>query len=233
MKPRWAIVLLAAALSAKSLLGQGSQTQSPAAFAKPAQTRSPSSRSSANQSPDAGSVAGGLYRNPTFGFTCKIPEAWVLRTDEMNAPDGETQNQDAGKPAKNATGTARVLLAVFSRPPQAHGDDINSSILIAAESVLSYPGLTIAAQYMATVAEIAKAQGLEAAEEPYEIAVGAKTLARGDFQKNVGARVMHQSTLVMLSHGYAVSFTFIGGTQDEVEELVEGLVFTAGNKSSR
>jgi hypothetical protein len=36
---------------------------------------------------------------------------------------------------------------------------------------------------------------------------------------------MWQSTLVVLVRGYAVSFTFIGGTEDEVEELVEGLSF--------
>ena len=36
---------------------------------------------------------------------------------------------------------------------------------------------------------------------------------------------MHQSTLVMIEKGYVVSFTFIGGSEDEVDELVEGLSF--------
>ena len=80
---------------------------------------------------------------------------------------------------------------------------------------------------------MAKAQGFEMVEEPYEFAIGTKTLVRGDFQKNVGTRVMRQSTLVMLARGYAVSFTFIGGTEDEVEELVQGLSFGAGTKTSR
>ncbi|MGB6404484.1 MAG: hypothetical protein WBF26_16720, partial [Candidatus Sulfotelmatobacter sp.] len=56
-------------------------------------------------------------------------------------------------------------------------------------------------------------------------AVGSKKVVRGDFQKDVGSRVMRQSTLVVLARGYAVSFTFIGGTDDEVEELVEDLSF--------
>jgi hypothetical protein len=34
----------------------------------------------------------------------------------------------------------------------------------------------------------------------------------------------------MLSHGYAVSITIIGGTDDEVEDLVDGLTFTAAGK---
>ena len=54
--------------------------------------------------------------------------------------------------------------------------------------------------------------------------LGTKTLARGDFRKDVGTRVMRQSTLVSSrAAGYALSFTFIGGTEDDVEELIEGL----------
>jgi hypothetical protein len=36
---------------------------------------------------------------------------------------------------------------------------------------------------------------------------------------------MLQSSLVMLAHGYAVSITVIGGTEDEVEGLVDGVSF--------
>jgi hypothetical protein len=38
---------------------------------------------------------------------------------------------------------------------------------------------------------------------------------------------MRQSTLAMLSHGYAISITVIGGTDDEVEDLVDGLTFSS------
>jgi hypothetical protein len=44
---------------------------------------------------------------------------------------------------------------------------------------------------------------------------------------------MRQSTLVMLARGYVVSFTFIGGTEDEVEELIQGLSFAAATKPAR
>jgi hypothetical protein len=36
---------------------------------------------------------------------------------------------------------------------------------------------------------------------------------------------MHQSTLVMIDRGYVVSFTFIAGSEDEADQLVEGLSF--------
>jgi hypothetical protein len=179
---------------------------------------------------DSGVVSNGVYRNKALALACKIPAGWVLRTEEMNSED---QTEDGEKPStqgtQRSTGEQRVLLAAFSRPPQARGEDINSSILIAAESVDAYPGLKEAAQYFGPLTEVAKAQGFTVDEEPYEYAVGAKKLVRGDFHKDVGTRVMRQSTLAFLSHGYAVSITIIGGTEDEVEELIDGISFGAAH----
>jgi hypothetical protein len=148
----------------------------------------------------------------------------------MNRQQGEDERADAGK---KATDAGRVLLAAFSRPPEARAEDVNGSILIAAESAAAYPGLKSAAQYFDPVTEVAKAQGFEVVEEPYEFVMGTRTVVRGDFQKNVGTRAMRQSTLVVLARGYAISFTFIGGTTDEVEELVRGLRFEVGTKTVR
>lgn len=171
---------------------------------------------------DAGLVTNGVYRNRTLGLSCKIPSGWVLRTDEMNRPNDDS--------AAGSAGTGRVLLAAFSRPPDARGEDINASILIAAEPQSSYPGLKEAAQYFGPLSEIAKAQGFDQDEEPYEFPVGAKNLPRLDFHKDVGSRVMRQSTLALLAHGYAISITVIGGSEDEVEQLMDGLSFTGAAK---
>lgn len=208
--------------------------------AQPGQSASSASSSSVPQgrkSPpaaasrlDAGSVTQGIYRNPTFGFSCKTPAGWVLRTEEMNAAP-EAGDVAGAKSKTNVGSTGRVLLAAFSRPPEAHGEDVNSSILIAAESAATYPGLKEAAQYLGPVNEIAKAQGFEVVNQPYEFVVGAKTVVREDFQKDIASRVMLQSTLVVLARGYALSFTFIGGTEDEIEESIEGLSFAAGPKA--
>jgi hypothetical protein len=86
-----------------------------------------------------------------------------------------------------------------------------------------YPGLKEAAQYFGPVTEIAKAQGFTVNNEPYEFQVGAKTVVRADFEKTVGTRVLRQSTIAMLARGYAISFTFLAGTDDEIEELMAGL----------
>jgi hypothetical protein len=181
---------------------------------------------------DPGAVNNGLYRNAGFAFACKIPAGWVLRTDEMNtredqsaAPAKDSATKPANSPSMAPAERGRVLLAAFSRPPEAKAEDVNSSILIVAETAEAYPGLKEPAQYFGPVTEVAKAQGFEVINEPYEFVQGTKTMVRGDFQRDVGTRMMWQSTLVILARGYVVSLTFIGGTEDEVEELIEGLSF--------
>jgi len=196
---------------------------------------------------DTSVVTNGVYRNKSLALTCKIPPGWVLRTDELNLRDEksaekkeedeekketekeEDKKNEAQPPAASSAG-ARVLLAAFSRPPDVRAEDVNSSILITAENAAAYPGLTEAAQYFFPLTEVFKAQGFIPDEDPYEIAIGPKTLPRADFHKNVGSRVMHQSTLAMLSHGYAISITVIAGTDDEVEDLIDGLAFTGTGK---
>jgi hypothetical protein len=189
-----------------------------------------------NSALDSGSVVNGVYTNKSFALSCKIPPGWVLRTDELNAhedkkEDEKEEKKDGGAPASSASSVgAKVLLAAFSRPPEARAEDVNASIVIAAEAAASYPGLTEAAQYFFPLTEVAKAQGFTVDENPYDIAIGTKTVVRGDFHKDVGTRVMRQSTLAMLAHGYAISITVIGGTEDEVEELIDSLTFTPSGK---
>lgn len=181
---------------------------------------------------DLGAIADGVYRNKMLALSCKIPAGWVLRTNEMNSRAEEKEDSDPAPTSATSSSNAvgKVLLAAFSRPPEAKAEDVNASILIAAERVDAYPGLNNAAQYFGPLTEVAKAQGFVVDEEPYEYAVGTKTIVRGDFQKDVGSRRMLQSSLAMLAHGYVVSITVIGGTDDEVEELVDGLSFTATKK---
>jgi hypothetical protein len=216
------------------------------AFACPAQNSKPadssgSSSSRSKKAPkappkesglDGGGVIGAVYRNKSLGLSTKIPPGWVMRTEEMNARD-DADSTPAAKSSPQGTqrgagdGGGRVLLAAFSRPPQAKGEEVNASIVIAAEPISAYPGLTEAAQYLGPLTEVAVAQGFSEVEDPYEIAIGPKTLARADFHKDVGSRVMRQSSLIFLAKGYAVSITVIAGTDDEVEDLLDGVEFTA------
>lgn len=174
----------------------------------------PSSRPSghANPSaPDAGVISNGVYRNSAFGFSYKLPYGWVDRTADM---------QD-----DSAASRSRVLLAVFERPPQATGDGINSAVVIAVEPL--FAGMKTAAEYLESLSALTTAQGFKAEREPQELSVGTTKLARGDFSKPRGTLTMRQTSLVIVEKGYAISLTFVAGSEDEVNELIDKLSFTA------
>lgn len=170
-------------------------------------------------SADSGVVANGVYHNSALRFSYKIPFGWVNRTEEMSedSDDSSSGSSDSKKPT--------LLLAVFERPPESTGDSVNSAVVIAAEPTSSYPGLRSAEQYFGPLTELVKAKGLSVINEPYDFPVGTMQLVRGDFSKPVGKLTMRQSTLVMIEKGYVVSFTFIGGSEDEVDEVVGYLSF--------
>jgi len=170
--------------------------------------------------PDSGAIVDGVYRNPTFGFTYKAPFGWVDRTREMREDPSEDSSADSNSAKKSI-----LLLATFERPPEATGDTVNSAVVVAAEEVASYPGLRSAEQYFGPLTELTKSKGFAVVSEPYEFHVGDRQLVRSDFSKAVGNLTMHQSTLVMIDRGYVVSFTFIAGSEDEADQLAEGLSF--------
>lgn len=161
-----------------------------------------------------------LYRNKTFGFRSAIPYGWVNRTKEMQ------EGEDVAK--------ASVLLAVFEHPPEATGDTVNSAIVIASENATSYPGLKKAEDYLGPLTELTTAKGFKPDGDPTIIEVDARELVRADFTKALNNKLtMYQSTLVLLTKGQIVSFTFIAGSSDELDDLVAGLHFGAPKSPAR
>ncbi len=178
-----------------------------------------SSTSGKSSRADLGTVADSTYRNTFFGFSYKIPFGWVERTEDMR------DDSEAGK--------SMVLLAVFERPPEATGRTVNSAVVIAAESVSAYPGLKTAADYFGPLTEVTLSKGFKVVNEPFDFSGGAHQLLRGDFSKDMGTLTMHQSSAVVLKKGYVVSFTVIGGSEDEVDELLEKLSFGLGSPTRK
>ena len=178
------------------------------------QTRSDADKN-VRATPAIGSVENGTYRNKVFGFQYKIPFGWVERTEQMRDASAD--------PSKSL-----LLLAAFERPPEVKADSVNSAVVITAESTAAYPGLKTAADYFAPLTDVATGKGFQVVNEPYYFNVGGKRVVRGDFSKNVGQVTMYQSSLAMLERRYFVSFTFLGGSEDEVNELVEKLSLKDG-----
>lgn len=158
-----------------------------------------------------------LYRNFTFAFRYKIPFGWVDRTSEM-------RRQSASATADAPQG--EVLLAVFERPPQAPGDTINSAVVIASERAAAYPKLKKAEDYIEPLTELTTAKGFQPDGDPSVAAIDGRQLVRADFIKHLTDKLtMHQSTLVLLAKGQIVSFTFIAGEDDELDDLMGNLHF--------
>jgi hypothetical protein len=182
-----------------------------------------------------GPLADQVLRCPKFGFTYQVIFGWVDRTADMqqdeNLPDesaGESSKPtspapDEPKPASSES--AKTLLAVFERPPGAPGETIDSAVVIAAEPLANYHGIKTAADYLNPISELAENRGFKVVNQPYAFAAGTKQLARADFSKERGKLRMWQSSLVMIEKGYIVSFTFIGGSEDEVDDLIGNLTF--------
>lgn len=186
-----------------------------------------------------------LYRNATFGFRYKIPYGWVDRTHEMNGP-AAPQTKDS-PPASDSTlpkpgsetanertsAQGNVLLAIFERPPNAPGDTVNSTVLIASESAAAYPGLKRAEDYLGPLTELATAKDFKPHGDPVVIQIDSLQLIRADFAKPLTHTLtMHQSTLILLAKGQVVSFTFIAGSEDEIDDLIDTLHFAATKSSA-
>ena len=76
--------------------------------------------------------------------------------------------------------------------------------------------------------ELAEQRGFKVENDPYEFTTGARRMVRADYSKQRGKLEMWQSTLVIIEKGEIVSFTFVGGSQDELDELIGNLKFAAG-----
>ena len=175
-----------------------------------------------------------LYRNSTFAFRYKIPYGWVDRTEEMR--EDQSAPQPDAKPETGATTksdaqshiSASVLLAIFERPPNAPGDSVNSAVVIVSENAAAYPGLKKAEDYLAPLTELVTAKGFKSAGDPSLVDIDSRELVRADFSKPLTDKLtMHQSTLVLLAKGQIVSFTFIAGSEDDLDQLIENLHFAA------
>jgi hypothetical protein len=144
----------------------------------------------------------------------------------MEGGDGE-ENAEGGPADKAAPGQGETLLRVFERPPDARGKTINSAVVIAEESLRSYPGVKTAADYFGPISDIAEKHGFTMLDQPYSFVVNQRHLVRGDFSREQGSLKMFESSLVLVAKGAIVSFTFIAGSEQEIEDLMAGLSFVA------
>ena len=174
-------------------------------------------------------------------------------TSPQKAPSQEASTPDSSSAQDKPSSLGQVFLAIFERPPDAPGATINSAVVIAAEPASAYPGLKKAEDYLAPLTELTSAKGFKGERDPEDIQIDSRQLIRADFSKPLRAAgapldspakdspndsaknapkdsaqlTMHQSTLILLTKGQILSFTFIAGSDDEIDDLIEGLHFSS------
>lgn len=155
---------------------------------------------------------------PALRFTYKLPFGWVDRTGDM-------QQMIKSDPPPAAS---KTLLAAFERPPGTEGDTINSAVIIAVEDRSVYPQIKTVTDYFGPLSEIAERRGLKMDGDPYLFSVGGKRVTRADFKSGGEKGSMQQTSLVVLEKSYILSFTFLAGSDDEINNLATDLTFAAG-----
>ena len=182
-----------------------------------------------SQAQACGPVVDRALKCPRFEFTYKVPFGWVDRTADIRNKDADegTPSESSAKPGEQNSARSETLLAIFERPPGAPGETIDAAVVIAAEPLKNYPRVKTASDYFGPIGELAEQRGFKSEEDPHQFGVGAKQLAREDFNKQRGKLTMRQSSLVMIEKGYIVSFMFVTGDEDQAEELIGNLRFTA------
>jgi len=183
--------------------------------------------------PECGPLSGQVLRCAKVGFTYKVPFGWVDRTQQMQeSASAAAANSENNGGQANAGRTGKTLLASFERPPGASGSDVNSAIIIAVEETSAYPQVKTAADYLGPLSEIAEQRGFKMDGDPYPFSVGARQVVRGDFTGGDEKRPIRQASLVLLERGYILSFTFLAGSDDEIDSLIENLTFNSIQRKS-
>ena len=170
-----------------------------------------------------------------FGFRYRIPYGWVDRTRDLQARDNQNQDESP-KPEsrKEEANNGEVLLAVFERPPEAAGDTVNSAVVIVSEETASYPGMKSAEDYLDQLDEITTGKGFKPDGDAEDVTIDSRPLTRANFIKPLNDKLtMYQSTLVLLAKKQIVSFTFIAGSKDEIDDLIDALSFSSSATRKR
>lgn len=146
----------------------------------------------------------------------------------MQTPETPTENsqeESRGSAQTSQSSKSQTLLAVFERPPDAPGETVDSAVVIAAEPRDSYPQIKTAADYFGPISDVATQRGFTAVSDPYSFNLGTTHLVREDFSGQHGKSPVFQSSVVIMERRQILSFTFVAGTEDDVEDLIANLSF--------
>jgi hypothetical protein len=190
-----------------------------------------------------------LYRNRTYAFSCRVPAGWVLRTEQIK-PDGAADNQvllaafERPPEARSTAPVSTILIASENQsayPGLKTAEDYFAPLteVVTAKGFQAvndpYPFPVGALQVMREdfsheQKDHPEKEGSEKdrPEKDRPDKDRSEKDRSGKDRPEKDRATTYQSTLVLLSHGSILSFTFLGASEDEVDNLIENVSFTAG-----
>jgi hypothetical protein len=100
-----------------------------------------------------------------------------------------------------------------------------------------------AEDYVGPLTEVATAKGFKSAGEPFSLEIESRRLVRADFVKSLEVKsttespnnklTMRQCTLILMTKGRILSFTFIADSEEALDDIMDGLHFGDLKSSGR
>jgi len=178
--------------------------------------------------PDSGSVNNGVYSNTYFGFSYTYPKDWVVHGDATNqriielGRERATDTKALSEPSANVLiKHVHQLLTVFQYALGTPGVSNNAAVQIIAEDVRHAPAITDGRVYLLNMQELLTKMGCQMVQkEPAEMIVSGRQFFRQDFRTPVKDIYVQQVMIVYVTKGYALSFGFTVGPDQNIEDLV-------------
>lgn len=178
--------------------------------------------------PDSGSVSNGVFHSTYFGFSYTYPPDWVVHGDATNQRLIELGKQRATASKVLSEPQADValkhyyqLLTVYEHALGTPGIVYNPSLQVIAEDVRPMPGITSGREYLLLTSEMVKKMGCQVLQdEPVGVVISGHQFFRLDFKTPVKDVMVQQVMITTISKGFAVSFAFTVGPDQDLGELV-------------
>ncbi len=200
-------------------------------FAKPAKSARDARGVGLDERPDNGKLIDGVYRSDFFGFQYALPQGWTVHGEETQKAIMDTGKEliagdDQAKRSMMEAASKRTfqLLTVFEYP-LGTPEKSNRSIQLIAENVAFAPGIQTGKDYILNLRKVLADSQMqtEFEGEPSEQNLDGITFYRQSMLMKVGSRPVYEAYYGAILKGYALSFIFVGGTKEGLEEATRSL----------
>jgi hypothetical protein len=177
----------------------------------------------AQSAPDDGEITKGDYLNFFFNFAYTPPKDWVIHDEAVKKRIHERAQEEAARTNSLPQLKQTYALLLISRYPRPTAEImVNATIIVAAEKITHLPGQPTAKDYLLSLRAPKAQRGVRAVrEELLPFRVGDLEFLRDDYSGEIAGITIREALFVSVKKGYALIFSFTGGDEKSVEEMVK------------